>query len=370
MAAYTTIDDPSAYHQVDLYTGNGSADHAQTFDGNSNLLPGLLFMSKRAGGGNYGSFMVTSHPDATVTKCWERGSGQMQATQRIASFNSDGYTPQGTSYYQNENNSTYVTHAFASGGTTASANTDGDIDSSIVVDTTMGLSLVTWTGNDTDAQTIGHGLGARPNAIWVYPIAPGGDGNTQRIWWWEANTDGYAISNGLNDSQNTEENDLNGTVSGDASGEGTTSVFTVSDQNSADINTNNGSGTYLACVWTNIQGFSKHGQYVGNGNANGTFVYCGFRPATVIIRNMDRAAGQNGYDTARAPSNPANESLNWVDHNGAELSDGNTIVDILSNGFKIRTTGVNINASGETIGFSAWAEQPFVTSTGIPATAR
>ena len=369
MAAYTTIDDPSAYHQIKLYTGDGVQGTSYTFNGNSNLLPGLIFMAKRAGGGNYGAMSVMTHPSAGADKLWLATSGYMVSDSIYNSLDADGFTVGGANnggYYVNEDGSTYVVHAFASGGTTASDNTDGDITSSVVVDTTMGLSLVKWTGNDTDAQTIGHGLGARPNAIWMYPMSA----NSQRIWWWEANTDGYAINNGLNESQAVESNGLNGTVSADVSGEGTTSIFTVSDQNSADINTNNGSSNYLAVVWTNVQGFSKHGSYIGNGNADGTFVYCGFRPATVKIRNMDRACADQTYDTARAPFNPANETVNWTDHSAAELSDGNTIIDILSNGFKIRTTGANINTSGETIGFSAWAEQPFVTSTGIPAIAR
>ena len=134
-------------------------------------------------------------------------------------------------------------------------------------------------------------------------------------------------------------------------------------------NVNLSGGTYMAVCWTSIQGFSKFGSYVGNGNANGPFVYCGFRPKIVQIRRLD-GAGYRNYDTERDLINPASKTSNWVDNNGAELSDGNTPIDILSNGFKIRHTHTTANTSGNKYLFSAWAENPFVTSTGTPTTAR
>ena len=369
MAVYTTIDDPSAFHQNDTYTGNGSDGTAKTFSGNSNLLPGLLYMHKTAPSAPSGGIMTTSHPDVGIGRSWIRGSTPSATDSIVNSFDSDGYTLGGSmngTYYSNQSSSSYAVAAWKTGGTSATSNSDGDITSSVVVDTTMGLSLVKYTGNGTDNQTIGHGLGKRPQACWIYPIDLN---STQRPWWWEANDDGYAISNGLNDSSNAQENDLNGTVSAHSSGEGTTSIFTVSQQNSSYDNTNKSGSNYLAVVWTGIQGFSKFGSYIGNGNSDGMFVYTGFKPATVIIRNMDAGASVNNYDNGRDPTNEMDGMINWTDR-ALELSDSNTKVDFLSNGFKIRTSGTAVNGNNQTIGYCAWAESPLVTSTGIPTTAR
>jgi len=386
--AYTDIDDSSAYLQVKTFTGDGNTSRSLTFDGNSDLKPTIMWTNKRSGGGNYGSIMAMSHPGLTdhdttgykgLDGAWIRVTGKYwtnDSNRHVSSFNTDGFTTDTytQNYYVNESGDEFVSWAFGGDNKITAANdTNGDITSSVLANTKMGMSFVKWTGNGSQEQDIGHGLGKRPNHIMMFPIEPGeNNGNTERIYWHEANAWNHVIKNELNASEGAESDSTKGRLGASASNnQGTSTTFNVFSGGSPASyrNVNLSGGTYMAVCWTSIQGFSKFGSYVGNGNANGPFVYCGFRPKIVQIRRLD-GAGYRNYDTERDPINPASKTSNWVDNNGAELSDGNTPIDILSNGFKIRHTHTTANTSGNKYLFSAWAENPFVTSTGTPTTAR
>jgi hypothetical protein len=370
--AYTTNDNGQEFFQAHLYTGTGdtSATLARTFDGNVDLNPGLLYMFKRTGGGNMHNIMTNEILGEGYI--WLSSGADSAADGILDSFDSDGYTHatanQG-SYYHNENAKEYGVWAWKNMAASSVNNTDGTITSSVRTDANLGLSYVRWTGTSVDG-TIGHGLGKRPKAIWLYPVqVAANNGNTQRSWWWEANTDGYMICNGLNESQQAERNNVNGIATADKSGEGTTSVFTVKEANNSYEQCNHSSQDYLALVWTDVQGFSKFGSYIGNGNANGTFVYTGFKPALIMIRGM-HATGTRCFDYRRDPDNRDDGHFVGVNDSQTEISDANTKIDILSNGFKIRCAHTGLNAAGNKYGFCAWAQEPVVTSTGVPTTAR
>ena len=134
-------------------------------------------------------------------------------------------------------------------------------------------------------------------------------------------------------------------------------------------NDNNTNTTVVYCFEAK-QGFSKFGSYIGNGDDNGTFVFCGFKPALVMIRAMDRAEGTFCYDNGRNPTNDDTSYIMGVNDNQRHFADTNTRFDFLSNGFKLRDNGPARNNSGTKYGFMAWARNPFVTSTGIPTLAR
>ena len=135
--------------------------------------------------------------------------------------------------------------------------------------------------------------------------------------------------------------------------------------------TNTSSRTYINYVFANVQGFSRFGKYTGNGNADGTFIYTGFRPAMVMFKQSS-AAGEKWYlfDSTRNTFNLANELLMPSDGLAESVNTSGAPIDILSNGFKIRGTDAAGNASGATYVFLAWAEAPFVNSEGVPCNAR
>ena len=131
----------------------------------------------------------------------------------------------------------------------------------------------------------------------------------------------------------------------------------------------NDSKTYVAYCFTEIQGYSKFGRYTGNGSTNGPFNYCGFKPAMVMWKMTSSSGDWDIYDTARDTYNPAIKEL-LANATNAESSSSVLSMDILSNGFKLRTTNANGNANDGVYVFAAFAENPFVTSGGVPCTAR
>ena len=356
--AYTTIDDPSAFFQTVLWSGNASTQDI-TNDGNSDLKPdftwtkprtiayGHKLMDSTRGIGSSGKFLFS---DAT--------NAEDSINDYMMTFNTDGFSVGAGDAGFNASNDTYVTWQWkANGGTTAS-NSDGNITSTVQANTTAGFSIVTYTGTGS-AATVGHGLGVTPDMI-IFKNRSGAN-----VW----ATYHQSLGNNL-------KLELNGTGAQDADGAfmngtlPTSSVFSVG----ASANTNTGSSNYVAYCFNNVQGYSKFGSYVGNGNANGSFVYTGFAPAWIMIKDISQATNWEMFDVKRNPSNVRNLKLGAnlsVAENGSDL--GNTSqnnIDILSNGFKMKTGNTDTNVSGDTYIYMAFAENPFVTSTGIPTTAR
>lgn len=371
--AYTTIDNSEEHFQTFAYTGNGSTSSGitRTFDGNADLKPGLIYHHKIAGGGNYHNIMENEYTGADTH--WLASSGDSVANGGpSASFDTDGFTHSTNnlgSYYHNENGSSYGIWAWSETGVSNATNTDGTITSTVRAHPTAGWSIVNWTGTSADA-TIGHGLGAIPEALWMYPIqVAANNGNTQRPQWWSANSYNHVFNTGLNENR-TESDSTNGRLGAwAANSQGTSSVFSVFSGNSSYEAVNHSSQNYMCIAWKSVKGFSKFGRYRGNGDANGTFVYTGFKPALVIVK---RVGGNNDfacYDNRRDPINKNGGKINLTSNYGAETRDANTYFDILSNGFKLRASHASINGSDD-YAFGAFAENPFVSSTGTPTTAR
>ena len=373
--AYTTIDNSEEAFQTFSYTGDGStsAGKTRTFDGSVDLKPGLMYQFKFTASGNRGNIMDNEFQGAG----WHWlafASGDAKQDGITASYNTNGFTHATQNlggYYHNENSSQYGIWAWKESGVSNANNTDGTISSVVRVNSDIGLSFVNWTGTSENG-TIGHGLGKKPDALWMYPIqVAANNGNTQRVQWWKGNSLDYVMNCGLNENDQ-ESNSTNGILSADATGNrGTTSVFTVKEANSSFEAVNHSSQNYLCLAWVSIQGFSKFSIYEGNGNNNGTFVYTGFKPALVIIKCATDNKDFRVFDNRRDPTNLTTglQSVNITANYGI-IRDDNTRIDILSNGFRIRCTHGSLNGSGETYCYGAFAENPFVTSTGVPTTAR
>ena len=260
----------------------------------------------------------------------------------------------------NETNSNFVAWQWKANGGTTSSNTDGDITSTVQVNQDAGFSIVTYTGNTSNNQTVGHGLGAKPGLILIR--------NRTRAESWRLNN--HAINNGTGMIIVNSVAAYNTTGTTLMNVAPTSSVFSVSTDWSV-----NGNYPFVAWCWAEKQGYSKFDSYKGNGNANGPFVYTGFKPAFVMVKNSSGGVGHwTMYDNKRAATNLNNKklaaNLSEAENDNAQLGGDAYGIDFLSNGFKIRLTGNNHNVSAATYIFMAFAENPLVTSTGVPTTAR
>ena len=361
--AYTNIDDPSAHFQIAPYTGNGdSADdtNAITNTGNSDLQPDFIWLKRR----DYdnGHQLIDSTRGVTKLLGSELSSAETTLSGRLASFDTDGFTVQSSSGAFNAENEPFIAWQWkANGGTTAS-NTTGDINTTTQVNSDAGFSIVTYTGNGGTNQTVGHGLGVSPQVI----IVKNREVNANWIvYHHKTGTSKYLnldTAGAAADSSN---------IWGSSAPSSTT--FTVQQHNEYN---DSGEGLVAYC-FAEKQGYSKFDSYVGNGNVNGPFVYTGFQPAWILLKRSDSASGGNWslIDNKRSASGGANVNVYSITANTADAestgeAESTYGVDFLSNGFKIRASHVTRNASGASYIYMAFAENPFVTSTGVPTTAR
>jgi hypothetical protein len=232
------------------------------------------------------------------------------------------------------------------------ANTAGTISSTVSANTTSGFSIVTYTGNGTSGATVGHGLGTAPSFI----IQKGRSVVDDWLIYSKART----ANNGLALNNTTAEAASSGYWNNT---EPTSSVFSIG--NNGKVNTSG--GTHVAYCFAEVKGFSKFGSYVGNGNANGPFVYTGFKPAMVIAKRTDSTGNWRIRDNKRSANNVITDVL-YPNTSASTITEDDH--DFLSNGFKVRTTGPENNASGGTFIYMAFAENPLVGTNNIPATAR
>ena len=239
-----------------------------------------------------------------------------------------------------------------------SSNTDGSINTTYTsASTTSGFSISTYTGTGS-AATIGHGLGVAPAMIIVKRLTGSAEAWTVYHQSLDASApqDKYLHLN-TTDAVMDSAGMWNDTAP-------TTSVFSVG---STGV-TNGSGGTFVAYCFAEKKGYSKFGSYTGNGNADGTFVYTGFKPAFVIIKGSSNTENWHMYDNKRDTFNPTDQALQ-PNTTSAEFTETN-VLDFLSNGFKLRVTGGGHNGSGVSYIYMAFAESPIVSSNGVPAVAR
>jgi hypothetical protein len=360
--AYTTIDDPSAHFQTTLYTGSGSSTQNVVNGGNSNLQPDLVWVKHRGASRWYR--LIDSQRGAS--KNLYSNEDDAEGTEAsVTAFNSDGFslgTDTGSDGWNEDGDAHVAWQWKANGGTaTATGSESGNNPAySAQANQTAGFSIITYTGTGAEGD-VTHGLGAKPD--WI--ITKVRNGNGDEPWpVWHKNMDDSDADNGAYAYLNTTGQDS------------TTSVFYEGDAISSTVvafkggNANvNADGTnYVMYCFRGIQGYSKFNEYEGNASTNGPFVYTGFKPEFLIIKRLDAENSWYLVDGTRGSTNPVSAELE-ANTNGAEAT-GNVRLDILSNGFKIRTSGAAYNASGGRYIYMAFAGSPFVSSKGVPTTAR
>ena len=358
--AYTTIDDPSEYFQTQLYTGDGNTTQAITNSGNSNLKPDWVWLKQRANDSANRNHMLfdSTRGSTKALSSNTNGAEDTSSGGYIQSFNTDGFTT-GNSSVINKNAVTYVGWQWkANGGTTttndASSTGVGTIDSVYQANTTAGFSIVTYTGTGS-AGTIAHGLGKKPQ----YILLKNRSFNDSWMTFNEPEGATKFLSLDVTDASNDYGAMWNDT-------EPTTSVFSIG-SSSGGRWVNSSGDNYVAYCFTEIKGYSKMGSYTGNGNADGTFIYTGFKPAWLLVKDSSASENWMMYDNKRDPFNEVDANLKANESNAESDFD---VMDFVSNGFKIRQTSGDTNNNGNKYIYLAFAEHPLVSSKGAPTTAR
>ena len=343
MAVYTTIDDPGSYFNPKLYTGNNST---QSITG-VGFQPDMVWIKKRDATSNHALMDVLRGATYVLKPNITEASVDSDG---LTSFDSDGFSL--TNYVNTNSSNTFVAWNWKANGA-GSSNTDGSITSTVSANTTAGFSIVSYTGTGS-AATIGHGLGVAPNFIITKSLVA-----TQE---WGV----YHSALGATKYLFLDETSAAGTNSAYWNDvEPDSSVFTIGTSGPT-----NSTSAMIAYCFAEKQGFSKFGSYVGNGNADGTFVYTGFRPAFLLSKMSDGIQGWFLIDNKRAyPYNPVDGSLH-PNANAAEDTSSDFFVDFTSNGFKCRDNDAQLNGSGDTYIYMAFAHSPFVNSEGVPTNAR
>ena len=348
--AYTTIDDPSAYFQTALYNGSSSSVTV-TNDGNSDLKPDWLWFKKRSASGDNNAFDTSR---GLTERLFPNLTSQVDTGSNGITSLTDGFTS-GTFYGDvNGAGQTFVTWQWKANGGTTSSNSSGDITSTNQISTTSGFGILTYTGFGEAVKTLGHNLGSVPDMM-IFKSRSSSGG------WFVYHKDlgnGKYINLHSSDAATTDSNFLNNTTP-------TSSLITLGTSSAA----NNASVTFVCYLFKSIQGYSKFGSYTGNGNADGPFVYTGFKPAWLLIKETSGTEDWRLYDSKRSPLNVMNIQL-FPNSDSAEATSSSYDLDFLSNGFKLKSSHGGYNTNDDTYIFMAFAEHPFVSSEGVPVTAR
>jgi hypothetical protein len=339
---YTVVDLPAEYFETKLYTGNGST---QTISG-LNFAPEWVWLKGRSVAYSSGLFDIIRGTGKHLTS--NNTNAEATAANTLTAFNSDGFSL-GNEAGFNENGSTFCSWNWKANGAGVS-NTSGTITSTVSANTTSGFSIVSYTNPASGSPfTVGHGLGVAPKMIIVKTR------NVSQTWGVWHTSIGFGNYLRLDSTAATAAANLVTATS-------STTFSTYQNHHAT-------SDTLIAYCFAEVKGFSKFGSYTGNGSTDGTFVYTGFKPAFVMTKESSGTSHWIIHDTKRSPNNEMRKEL-YANLSNAEAENARYI-DCFSNGFKIRSDDdTQINGSGATYIYMAFADSPFVSSKGIPTTAR
>ena len=339
---------PKDYFNTILYTGNGGT---QSLTG-VGFQPDLVWNKRRTGANEHA--LTDAVRGTTKTLFSSLANAETTQSGGLTSFDSDGYSV-GSSGEFNDNSETYVGWNWKANGQ-GSSNTDGSINTTYTsANTTSGFSISTYTGTGANA-TVGHGLGVAPKVVLIK--------QTNGTAWWFMYHNDLGTTGKLNLNTTGYNNDLQASYWNSTAP--SSSVFSLGTESSVNASSQN----FVAYCFAEKKGFSKFGSYTGNGSADGSFIFTGFKPAFLLSKMSSGTQGWFLVDNKRAnPFNPVDGSLH-PNSNAAENTSSDFFVDFLANGFKLRDNDAQLNGSGSTYIYMAFAEAPLVSSNGVPAVAR
>ena len=349
--AYSSIVKPTDYFVTKLYTGNGGTNNITGLD----FAPNLVWIKRRTSSNHKWTDSVRG-----ATKVIESDNDALESTDSngLTAFNSDGFTL-GSSASFNSNTVGFASWNWKAGtsvsGTTTGSGTGKAYTGS--VNTDAGFSIIRHLGNDTAGHTIPHHLGAVPKMI----IGHGLTGSDTTSW--------TVYHHALSNTHTVSLNETAASVSSTVWNNTTPTSSVISLGSSGNVNDND--DAFILYSFAEKKGYSKFGSYTGNGNADGPFIYTGFKPAFLIFKSSSSTQNWHVIDNKRDTHNPVDLFMwpNLVDGDYAETQG----VDFLSNGFKIKESGTFANGSGDTYIYMAFAENPFVANdsgTAVPVVAR
>ena len=347
--SYTNgLDKPSDYFETVIYTGNGGTQSITSLD----FQPDLVWLKSRSNGNIHNLNDSVRGVNKQIHS--NLADAESTLTTVLTAFNSNGFTL-GSESDVNGSGRTFVSWNWKAGTTTGIAGSPSVTPLGYSFNATSGFSAIKYEGTGS-AATLPHGLGVAPDMIIVKAL------ETSENW------AVYHKSLGA-----TKYIELNLTAGEATSGimwnntEPTSTLFTVNTNGGVNTNGNN----YIAYCFADVQGYSQFGSYIGNGSDDGTFVYTGFKVGWLMVKRSS-AAGDNWimWDNKRNPFNVTENKLEANDAGAEGVGSGSNKVDFLSNGFKLKINHAGTNGSGSTYIYMAFAENPLITSTGIPATAR
>ena len=341
--AYRAVDKHTAHFNIKLYSGTGS----------SNAITGVGFQPDWVWFDNRSTGLAKEMYDSArgvEKKITSSDNGAESTEVGLTAFGADGFTC-GARNQTNKDGDGITAWSWKAGGA-GSANSDGATSSTVSVNTTAGFSIVKWTGTGS-TTTIGHGLGVVPKMVIFKNTSSAVDwrvyhtilGNTHRLC--------------LNDNSASSDDD---SAFNDTSP--TSSVFTVGGSTSTNA------GTMIAYCFADVKGFSRIGSYTGNGAADGTFSYTGFKPTWVLLKIYSSTDSWFIFDTATsiAGGNNPNSYYQRPNETSAQGTSSSLSMDLYSNGFKCRNTDTALNSSGATYAYYAIG-QTLVGSNNITAKA-
>ena len=330
-----TIQKPSKYMDALAYTGTGASNSISSLG----FSPDLVWIKNRGTTTDHALYDIVRGAQAQLSS--NTTGSEVTSSSGLTAFGSAGFTI-GTSSLVNTSGTQYVAWSWDAGSSNVT-NTSGSITSTVRANPQAGFSIVSYTGNGTAGATVGHGLGVAPKMVitklrnsagFQWPVYHSGLTSASHYLWLNS-TNAQALDSAYWSTTPT------------------SSVFSVG----TNANTNNNTSPYIAYCFAEIEGYSKFGSYTGNGSADGPFVWCGFRPRYILFKCSSTAATNwIIHDTAR---NDVNLSAKRLMANTADAEVSDNGIDILSNGFKMRSADGSTNTSGGTHIFAAFAESPF-----------
>ena len=360
--AYTTIDDPSAYFTITLYTGNGNDNRAITNSANAgDFQPDWLWYKERSSTSEHRSFDSSRGASKRIEP--NNTNAEATDTSNHKSFDSNGFTV-GTSGSTNANGDTYVAWQWKCNGGTSSASgseSGSNLAYDFQVNTTSKFMINKYTGRGSSSTL---NLGNHFTPAWM-------------IFKNRSQADDWVVYHHKNTAYPwTDHLHLNTTATTSDDEQMFEDVVFAADEINLGTNheVNADGENYVAYAFAEVQGFSKFGTYEGNGNADGPFVYTGFKPAWTMIKSIDNTYNWVIQDRERfgginSGATDKNLAANSSSAEPSSASFSGNQIDYLSNGFKLRSNAGNTNAS-ETYIYMAFAESPFVSSEGVPTTAK
>jgi len=338
----TSTTQANDYFDINLWTGTGATN---TITNSGSMQPDFVWIKSRTTANSHRLFDAVR--GATKTLSSNDTAAEATESDSLTSFNSNGFTLGADTSGGGVNVSTrsYVGWQWNAGGSNAT-NTSGTITSTVRANTTSGFSIATYTGNGSGGATVGHGLGVSPAMIFTKSRS----NSTNWMVWHQNLTANYAFE-GLNTT--------GAETSGGSPSKYVRSVSSTLVTIGNDISVNqSASYTYVMYCFAAVAGYSAFGSYTGNGSTDGPFVYTGFRPRYVMVKRKDSTGWWYPFDTAR---NTYNVTNSIIELNGAlaETTGSNYAIDVLSNGFKLRSTHIDVNTSGGTYIYACFAENPF-----------